>query len=209
VTTGAVRPFVLVGIPNSPARFDEYTHVKDTLPGYGTTGGRADEYASFVTTGILPFVRARYALRPESSQTALLGSSLGGLVSLYIGLKNRSSFGYAGAMSGTMSWGSIGVPNTGKNTLRELYMAAPPRGLSIYLDSGGDDGGGCGTLSALDSELYHDQYCETSQMRDTLTSLGWVSGRDLVYAWTPRAAHDERAWASRLPALFRNWFPGR
>lgn len=206
VLANAVRPFVIVGIPNTKQRFDEYTHVKDTLPGYGTVGGSADAYAAFVTSGILPFARSRYALRAEPGQTAILGSSLGGLVSLYVGLRHRSLFGYAGAMSGTMSWGAIGANN---KTIRELYVAAPPRGLSIYLDSGGDDGGGCATLSALDSENFHDQYCETIQMRDTLVGLGWVSGTDLVHTWSPMAPHNEAAWAARLPGLFRDWFPKR
>lgn len=206
VSAGEVRPFVIVAIPNTKQRFDEYTHVADTIPDVGTVGGSADAYAKFVTGGILPFVRARYALRTEASQTAVLGSSLGGLVSLYIALRHPTVFGHAGSMSGTMSWGSIGATNA---TIRELYVATPPLGVSIYLDSGGDDGGGCATLSALDSELYHDQYCETLAMRNALLGLGWVEGKDLAYAWSPGAAHDEAAWAARLPGLLRSWFPRR
>jgi hypothetical protein len=204
VASGAVRPFVLVGIPSTAARFDEYTHVQDALPGIGTVGGQADAYAAFVTQGIVPFVRARYRLRAEPAQTAVLGSSLGGLVSLYIGRKHQPIFGFAGAMSGTTSWGSIGLSNP---TIRDLYVQAPPVGLSIYLDSGGDDGGGCAGLSASDSEQYHDQYCETVKLRDTLTGLGWKLGTDLGYAWAPGAAHDEAEWAKRFPSVLRDWFP--
>lgn len=206
VLAGEVRPFVIVAIPNTTQRFAEYTHVTDTIPDVGTAGGSADAYVKFVADGIVPFVRGRYAIRGEPSQTAVLGSSLGGLVSLYIGLRRPALFGYAGSMSGTMSWGSIGAANP---TIRDLYVAKPPFGLSVYLDSGGDDGGGCAALSALESELHHDQYCETLAMRDTLVGLGWALGKDLAYTWSPGAAHDEAAWAARLPALLRTWFPRR
>lgn len=206
VTSGDVRPFLLVGVPSSAARFDEYTHTQDTLPDVGTVGGSADAYAGFVATGVVPFVRGRYRVRTEASQTAILGSSLGGLVSLYVARKDPQIFGFAGSMSGTLSWGSIGQSNA---TIEDLYVAAPPLGLSLYLDSGGDDGGGCGTLSALDSELYHDQYCETVRMRDALLGLGWTSGKDLGYAWAPGAAHSEAEWAKRFPGVLRGWFPGK
>ncbi len=204
VASGEVRPFVIVGVPSTAARFDEYTQVEDALPGIGTVGGQADAYASFVVNGIVPFARARYRLRTEANQTAVLGSSLGGLVSLYLARAHKDVFAFAGSMSGTMSWGSIGLTNP---TIRDLYLQAPPAGLTIYLDSGGDDGGGCAALSALDSEEYHDQYCETLRMRDTLTGLGWTVGQDLFYAWSPGAAHNESEWAKRLPAVLRTWFP--
>jgi len=204
VASGDVRPFLIAGVPSSAARLDEYTPTQDTLPDLGTVGGQADAYATFVTAGVVPFVRSRYHVRPESSQTAILGSSLGGLASLYVAQKVPGVFGFAGSMSGTLSWGSIGQSNP---TIRERYVAAPPLGLSLYLDSGGDDGGGCSTLSALDSELYHDQYCETVRLRDTLLGLGWTMGKDLGYAWAPGAAHSEAEWKKRFPDVLRGWFP--
>jgi predicted alpha/beta superfamily hydrolase len=204
VSSGALRPFLVVAIPNSARRFDEYTHVKDSIPNLGTYGGAADEYATFVVDGIVPFVRARYRARTEAAETAILGSSLGGLISLYVARKHPTVFGYAGSLSGTISWGKIGLSNP---TIHDLYVQSAPKGLVLYVDSGGRDGGGCGTLSHLDSELYFDQYCESRAFKDMLLGKGWVAGTDLFYAWAPNATHDEAAWAARLPAALAGWFP--
>lgn len=204
VKSGALRPFVLAAVPSSTRRFDEYTHTTDTIPGVGAVGGQADAYTSFVADGVLPFVRARYRVRPEASETAIMGASLGGLVSLYAAQRRPDVFGHAASLSGTTSWGSIGQTNP---TIRDRYAQSPPTGLGLYLDSGGDDGGGCATLSALDSELYHDQYCETRALRDALLGMGFRLGSSLVYVWAPGATHDEAAWAARLPNAFATWFP--
>ena len=100
--------------------------------------------------------------------------------------------------------GKIGLSNP---TIHDLYVQSAPKGLALYVDSGGSDGGGCGTLSHLDSELQFDQYCESRAFKDMLLGKGWVSGTDLFYAWAPNAAHDEAAWAARLPAALAGWFP--
>jgi predicted alpha/beta superfamily hydrolase len=204
VSSGTLRPFLVVAVANSPRRFDEYTHVKDAIPNLGTCGGAADEYATFLVEGVVPFVRARYRARTEAAETAILGSSLGGLVSLYVARKYPTVFGVAGSMSGTLAWGKIGLSNP---TIHDLYVQSAPKGLRLYVDSGGSDGGGCGTLSHLDSELWFDQYCESRAFRDMLVGKGWTLGVDLFYAWTPSAPHDEAAWAARLPAAFAEWFP--
>lgn len=206
VLSGDVRPFLIAAIPSTTARIDEYTPYPDSTPDTGTAGGQAEAYAAFVAQGVVPFVRARYRVRGEASETAVLGSSLGGVISLYAARRDRATFGAAAAMSPTTSWGSIGLTNP---TIADLYAQAPPKGLRLYLDSGGDDGGGCAMLSRLDSERYHDQYCETAAFKDALVGLGWKPGADLFYVWAPGATHTESEWQKRLPSALRAWFPGK
>ncbi len=192
IASGAIAPLLVVGIDNTPARFDEYTHVPDDL-GDGPVGGRADEYADFLALGLKPFIDARYPTRVERDGNAVLGSSLGGLVSLYIGLRHPDVFTAVGSMSGTLGWGRMGGRmGAGHELLVELYEADPPDDLWVYLDSGGD-----GSCPRADS----DNYCVTIDMRDRLAALGWNEPDTLVYAHAPGASHDEAAWAARLPGF--------
>lgn len=187
IASGALPPMLVVGIDNTPARFDEYTHTTDDI-GSGPIGGRADEYADFVAFGIKPFVDERYPTAPGPERTAVLGSSLGGLVSLYIAWRHPDVFGFAGSMSGTLGWGSMGKSN---DRILELYEQQPPSAMWLYLDSGGD--GPCPGGS--------DNYCANVEMRDALSDLGWTLGDTLVYEHAPGASHDEAAWAARLPGF--------
>ncbi|MBC8069518.1 MAG: hypothetical protein IAG13_14370, partial [Deltaproteobacteria bacterium] len=184
----AIAPMMVVAIDNTAARFDEYTHVQDDI-GSGLVGGRADAYADFVALGLVPFIDARYPTRSDRESTAVLGSSLGGLVSLYIAWRHPDVFGAAGSMSGTLEWGRIGAEH---DRIVELYASLPPEALWIYLDSGGN--GPCPVGGA-------DNYCVTIEMRDRLLELGWSEPGALVYAHSAGATHDEAAWAARLPGF--------
>lgn len=206
IARAEVRPFLVVAVPHGPDRFAEYTHTTDSLPGIGAVGGLADAYAAYVVEDVLPTVRRRLRTREGAESTAIGGSSLGGLVSLYVARARPDVFGAALSFSGTMSWGTLGRTNP---TIEALYRARAPRGLTIYLDSGGSDGGGCATLTPLVSEERFDQYCESRAMRDALVTLGWTLGSDLHYAWERDALHDEAAWARRFPSAIRAVFPRR
>jgi predicted alpha/beta superfamily hydrolase len=195
IAEASLEPLVVIGIDNTPARFDEYTQVPDVLDGV-QVGGRADEYADFVVDGVLPFVAQRYPFvdaGPDAS--AVMGSSLGGLVSLYIALRHPDRFSRAGSMSGTIAWGTIGAANP---TIIDAYAESPPLGLSIYIDSGGGPGLGCPDDGS-------DNYCGNVEFGDRLRELGWVDEVDLFQRWEPDAPHNEAAWAERLLPALQDW----
>jgi enterochelin esterase-like enzyme len=191
-----LAPMIVVGIDNTAARFDEYTQVGDVIDGM-PFGGRADEYADFLVNGVKPFIEGRYQAASEPQDVAVMGSSLGGLVSLYIGLRHPDVFGQIASMSGTIAWGSIGANNP---TIISAYAEQPPIGLRIYLDSGGDEGLGCPADGS-------DNYCGNVELADTLRGLGWVDEQDLFYRWDPGAPHNEAAWATRLLPALLDWWP--
>lgn len=187
ITSGVLAPMFVVGIDNTSLRFDEYTPIPDDL-GDGAVGGRADEYADFVALGIKPFIDARYPTRAEADSTVVLGSSLGGLVSLYIAWRHPDVFGLAGSMSGTLDWGRLGLDN---DRIVELFEQQPPAGTWLYLDTGGDGPCPGGT----------DNYCVNLEMRGLLAEIGWVESETLVYVHAPGASHDEAAWRDRMPGV--------
>ncbi|HEU4532565.1 MAG TPA: alpha/beta hydrolase-fold protein [Polyangiaceae bacterium] len=216
IAAGRARPALVVGVANTDDRFAEYTHVADTITGLGTVGGGADEYVDFVADRVKPFVDANYPTLADRDHTAILGSSLGGLVSFYAALKRPEVFAFAGSMSGTFGWGSIAPGPDGDDTLIDLFTTKLD--VSLYLDSGGGDGNSDADnddcLDA-DNDGVHDDvpsagdnFCENVDMRDKLVALGWQTGVDLKYAFVKGASHSEASWKARLPGALSGWFPG-
>jgi hypothetical protein len=185
---------LVVAIDNTAARMDEYTHVPDVIYGEAV-GGRADDYAVLVEDVVLPDVVARYG---EPAVRGVMGSSLGGLVSLHLADRDPGAWDMAISLSGTLGWGSIG---SDAQTMVERYAAAGHRGTALYIDSGGGgttcaDSDGDGVPD--DDPDARDNYCENAWMRDVLLDQGYVMEQDLWHWHEPGAAHDEAAWADRV-----------
>jgi hypothetical protein len=184
-----------VGIDNTASRMDEYTPVPDDI-GSGVVGGQGDAYADFVELTVRPMIESRYGT-PE--RVGVLGSSLGGLIAFHEALRFPGAYDFAGSMSGTFGWGSIGLAN---ETVIEAYAAAGHGTTVLYLDSGGGPGSGCidsdGDGIEDDSSDAADNYCETRQLADALAAAGYVWDVDLFHWWEPDAEHNEAAWAARV-----------
>ena len=87
---------VVVGIDNGGGdRIDEYTPWPN--PDYG--GGDGDLYAQFIVETLKPYIDENYRTKPEREFTGVMGSSLGGLISHYIGIKHQDVFSKAGIFS--------------------------------------------------------------------------------------------------------------
>jgi hypothetical protein len=184
---------LIVGVDNTAQRMDEYTHVPDQIGGQWM-GGAGDAYAAFLEGTVRPLVQARYG---EPGPIGLIGSSLGGLVSLHVADRYPGEYAFAASLSGTMGWGSIGADN---ETMIERYAAAGHRSTVLYVDSGGDgtcyDSDGDGIED--DDPGASDNYCENRQLVSALAGVGYDDGVDLFYVWDPGAAHNEAAWAARV-----------
>ena len=187
-----------VAIDNAPDRMDAYTQVQDDI-GSGAIGGRAMDYLRLVQEDVLPFVRAHYGTRARGRSLAMMGSSLGGLVTLFAASIDFEDMACGAAMSSTVGWGSIQRGRPGSSTLIGSWRGAPT---PIYLDSGGNDGGGCLDSDAdgvNDDSDDADNYCVNVQLRDVLSGQGYSSA-NLTYAWQRDAMHNEAEWASRAGA---------
>ena len=183
---------LVVGIDNTAARMEEYTHTTDTL--YGDEyGGWGDDYADLVELQIRPMIEGLYG---EPEVVGVLGSSLGGLISLHIASRHEGAYDFAASMSGTLSWGSFEQHNP---TIIELYEDAGHRSTAVFLDSGGY--GDCVDTDAdglLDDGEGADNYCPTLQMASTLEAAGYAWEQDLWHWHEPNAEHNEAEWAARV-----------
>lgn len=87
---------IVVGIEHGGnKRMEELTPYKHAKHG----GGNADNYLDFIVKTLKPYVDQNYRTKTSASNTALFGSSLGGLVSFYGALKYPKVFGKVGCFS--------------------------------------------------------------------------------------------------------------
>lgn len=97
IIAGKIEPLIIVGINNAGKdRINEYTPTVDT--NY-KMGGGADLYGRMLVEELKPFIDSRYRTKPGAKHTGIGGSSLGGLVSLYLALKYPAVFGRAAVIS--------------------------------------------------------------------------------------------------------------
>jgi predicted alpha/beta superfamily hydrolase len=94
------KGFIVVGVENGgEKRIEEYTPYKNEK--YG--GGKGAIYIDFLANELKPYIDKNYKTLTNSENTAIIGSSLGGLISFYGGLKYPETFGKIGALS-TSFW---------------------------------------------------------------------------------------------------------
>lgn len=184
--------FVVVGIDNSEDRMSEYTHIADTIDGQKVLP-KGKEYADFVEKTVRPFIESRIA---TTDKAGLMGSSLGGLISLYVAHRYPDRYKMAIGMSSTLAWGNFSDHN---KTMRDLYVEAGHRKTVIFVDSGGNQGSGCNfdPSDAKEDEDDRDNYCATVDFFNSLKNIGYTVEKDLYHWHEPGAEHTEAAWAAR------------
>jgi predicted alpha/beta superfamily hydrolase len=184
IGNGAVAPLIIVGMYNTKARIREYTPTH--VPKLG--GGRADRYAKFLIEEVKPFIDREYRTLPGSPQTGIGGSSLGGLVSLYLGLKHSPIFGRIAALSPSVWWNQLVI----NRFARAAAIEPRPR---VWLDIGTREG----------PRIVQ----QVESFRDVLLEKGWRRDQDLHYERIEGAEHNEAAWAQRVGPFLQFLYPAR
>ncbi|MBX9574070.1 MAG: hypothetical protein K2X07_00330 [Caulobacteraceae bacterium] len=204
IETGQVRAPIVVGVHNTPLRLREYVpatmiaalpdEVRTDL--IGLYGGEplSDGYLAFLTEELKPLVDRTWRTLPARDDTAIMGSSMGGLISLSAMMQRPNIFGAAGCVSthwplrierldeGRLeAWREV-VVQTWSRVVREGLP--DPATHRLYMDRGDE------TL---------DQFYPFFQSRidQVIREAGWGPDRfrSLVF---PGAAHNEPSWNQRL-----------
>jgi predicted alpha/beta superfamily hydrolase len=183
IHAGRVEPLIIVGIYNTgKARIREYTPTR--VPRLG--GGRADRYGKFLLEEVMPFIHREYRAEGGPWRTGIGGSSLGGLVSLYLGMSRSDVFGKIAALSPSVWWN--------QRVIHKFAASVPLHSHPcIWLDIGTREG----PRIVEDVERY----------RDVLLQRGWQYERDLHYERVEGAEHNELAWAKRVGPFLRFLYP--
>ncbi len=171
ISHGRMRETIIVAVNNSNSRMSEYGTPQD-----GYTG---DYYLKFLVNNVRPAINSTYRTLTNFMDTGNMGSSLGGLISAYIGL-STNVFGLIGAVSPSYWYG----PN-----FRSWISTQPTKGNRIYQDAGTTEG-----TSMWDYFWPVYQY----YLED-----GYVVNDDLKIAIGCSEGHNEAAWANRVAGAFR------
>jgi predicted alpha/beta superfamily hydrolase len=171
---------ILVAVDHAGVgRMDEFTPMRDKRH---QGGGRADDYGRMLIEELKPVIDARF--RTVASENALMGSSLGGLVSMYLLLTRRDVFSRAAVMSPSVWWGDRAILR-----IAEAFDGPVPR---LWLDIGGREGG-----EALN---------DARLLRDVLVKKQWPK-KMFRYYEDRRGDHSERAWGRRVRMALEFLFP--
>ena len=187
IEAGLVEPLLIVGIANAgPQRLWEYHSPLWSQP--GQVAG-ADWYGRMLVEELKPAIDAHYRTHVGPWDTGLGGSSLGGVVSLYLGLKYPQIFGKLAPLS------PPGLLGMSARVLREILGLRTNLPLRIWLDVG-------------TSEEPHFLVAARCILL-ALLMKGWHLGRELVYYEQPGGGHTEGAWAERVAPMLSFLFPAR
>lgn len=169
---GKIRNCIIVGIPNSPDRMQELD--------LATRKGKA--YAKFIINEVKPFVDSHYNTRKDPANTAIMGSSMGGLMSFQMATKYPNIFQLAGCLSPSFQ---ITKEKIFDFVQKPGYL---PHYVKYYLDSG----------------EYEPPITRTFvRMMKAMKKLGFKDGYNLLGYYDKRATHCEAAWAKRLHIPFK------
>jgi predicted alpha/beta superfamily hydrolase len=190
IAAGKIDPLIIVGVYNTGAdRVNEYTPVADARY---KAGGKADLYGRMLVEELKPFIDANYRTRKDAKHTGLGGSSLGGLVSMYLGLRYPNVFSRLAVVSPSVWWGD-------KQIVHYTEAISGKPSLRVWLD--------IGTKEGRDAKDAQETVDGARLLRDTLVKKGWRLGKDLKYFEAPEAEHNERAWAARAAPMLEFLFP--
>jgi predicted alpha/beta superfamily hydrolase len=189
ITSQAIEPVIIVGIYNTGSdRIDEYTPTADAK----YKGGHADDYGRMIVEELKPLIDSNYRTLKDARNTAIGGSSLGGLVSLHLALKYPNVFGKVAVVSPSVWWDK-------KEILREVEALKKRLRLRVWLDTGTKEGGN--ETESSETTM------NARALRDALIKKGWKEGKDLKYFEAEGAGHNEHAWEQRVAPMLKFLFP--
>ncbi len=184
ILDGQIEPLIIVGIYNAGEhRIEEYTPTHDPRQ---KKGGQADLYGRFIVEELKPLIDQRYRTLPGPEYTGLGGSSLGGLATLYLGLKHPRIFSKLVVMSPSVWW-DYGV------ILRLVDALKAKPTTRIWLDVGTKEG------------KYTPGHVRL--LCDKLVAQGWRLNADLRFLLVKGGQHNEKDWGKRIEPALKFLFP--
>lgn len=187
VQRGVIPPIIVVGAWSTADRGPEYSPWQ-----------RAPDYAGFLINELMPRVNREFRTLTGPGHTAVMGSSMGGLLSFYLVTHHADVFGACGCMSTHFPLSEAMVtrvfpgavtaatPDTTPYIVRDIAAGMTvPRGARYWFDYG---------ALGLDS-AYGPSH---EAVRAWLLRQGLVEGRDFVIRRYEGATHNEASWRARL-----------
>jgi len=197
IDEGKARNTIVIGIWSTPKRRLEYLPQEawDLAPEHmqiyiqDNEGGvpESREYLQFIVEELKPFIDNNYRTRPDRDNTFLLGSSMGGLISLYGMIRHADTFSAAACLS--THWPLHVDLNDMRATESFISFLAtalpPPESSRFYFDFGTEE---------LDGRYEPHQ----DLIDDMMRSNGYDEGESWQTLKFEGAGHSEIYWRKRL-----------
>jgi predicted alpha/beta superfamily hydrolase len=184
VGEGRLEPWIIVAVDSTLHRLAEYSPWDEPRSQVVARGG---EYVRFAVETLKPFIESRYKVRQGPEWTAVMGSSLGGLMALHLGWTYPELYGRIGGLSPSVMWGYGRMFEQWKHHTRTWSR--------IYLDAGVHEN--------IDPVGYQMRYGDaTRDFYFHLKRLGYAD-HELFLVLEPEGLHHELDWQRRLPLAMR------
>ena len=192
VREGRIPPVIIVGIWNTPDRVADYTPDQDPEEKRGDhkpqgRGGNGTAYLRWIAEELKPMIDRAYRTRPDRASTAMMGSSLGGIISLAAAEERPGAFGRIAAVSPSLWWNG--------GSVIERWRARTPQPDRLWMCMGDRERAG------LDDALRRFEQV----IRGGPQGLGDRLHAEVV----PGGTHDEPSWSARLDRILEFLFAER
>jgi len=190
IEQGKIVPIIIVGICNTSARMTEYTYGADSEP----KGKSGEQYLQFVAEELKPFIDQTYRTKPDRKNTAVGGSSLGGLISLYMASTRPDVFSMAAVISPSLFWDN-------SRAIKEVPSHAPyPKDVKFWVDIGTHEGRPAADGGPNAAVL------NCRQLIAAFDKAGLTRDVNYRYEEIEGAAHNEAAWSARIDRTLLYFF---
>ena len=174
---------IVVGIDNGGInRINEYSPWINPL--YG--GGQGDEYVSFLVNTLKPYIDTNYRTLPDREHTGIMGSSMGGLISMYAVMEYQHIFSKAGIFSPAFWF-------AGDNSTSQVLGMGKRNKLKVYFLAGGQE------------PAYVVQ--DIQEIVDAMLEVGFENNEFYVHV-PADGQHSEWFWRREFPAAYKWLFAG-
>lgn len=171
---------IVVGVENGGAnRINELTSWPNSQ--YG--GGEGARYADFIVNTLKPHIDNTYRTLPQREFTGVAGSSLGGLMSMYMAMEFQEVFSKAGIFSPSFWWSDAAY--------QHVRDAGKREDMRFYFVAGENESEG--------------MIPDMQAMYNTLLNLGFEQD-DLSFKADSDGQHSEWYWAREFPAAYEFLF---
>ncbi|MFC5700741.1 alpha/beta hydrolase [Cohnella faecalis] len=193
-----MREIIVVAVSSiSDQRVSEYFHDNPGVSETFHAKCSGEVYERFLVEEVKPLIDNTFRTLPDRDNTAIIGSSAGGLVSYHIGFRRPDVFGHVGILSPFFVHTVVKEAESAleqnedpisKLPIYEKFSTKPP--IRIWLDIGGAEG-----LLMVE---------DVREAADRLVDQGFKPGNDLMFLLDPEAGHTQQDWANRMasPLLY-------
>jgi pullulanase len=187
---------IVVGISNGPERWQEYNPWDSVNYMGNSVKGSGKQTIQFIKEQLIPYIDGNFRTLKGAENTALIGSSLGGLMALYAGLEHSDTFAKVAAFSPSFSFATLegqqSLAPEQSNLIKATKQADSNHRAKFYFDVGEVEYGSFKLIDALS---------------DAFLQAGYSSAQ-LQVVKDNKGRHCELDWSRRFPRAITWLFDG-